>query len=64
MSTNPSEQCFFFIEIITAYGNKCGMLGPSDLIDVLLHHAAIAFPLNKRLDINVKPYIMLEAIYV
>ena len=33
-------------------------------IDVLLHHAAIAFPLNKRLDINVKPYIMLEAIYV
>ena len=24
----------------------------------------IAFPLNKRLDMNVKPYIMLEAIYV
>ena len=24
----------------------------------------IAFPLNKRLDKNVKPYIMLEAIYV
>ena len=46
--------------MITVYGNKCRMLRQM----CSLHHAAIAFPLNKRLDINVKPYIMLEAIYV